>query len=86
MNSHQAKQLSLPDIMSRLGYEPTKIIKRSDESASEVVTAWITSANASGLMYTSGMRRRERQDGIDASWQAGADDEVASAMMRVQAR
>jgi hypothetical protein len=27
MNSHQAKKLSLPDIMSRLGYEPVRIKK-----------------------------------------------------------
>lgn len=27
MNSHQAKKLSLPDIMSRLGYEPARIRK-----------------------------------------------------------
>lgn len=31
MNTKQAKQLSLPDIMSRLGYEPVKITKNGRE-------------------------------------------------------
>ena len=31
MNSEQAKKLSLPDIMSRLGYEPTEITKGGAE-------------------------------------------------------
>jgi hypothetical protein len=31
MNSKQAKQLSLPEIMSRLGYEPVKVVKDGRE-------------------------------------------------------
>lgn len=31
MNSHQAKQISLPKLMSRLGYEPTSIKKGGNE-------------------------------------------------------
>ena len=31
MNSHQAKQIDLPNLMSRLGYEPTAIKKGGNE-------------------------------------------------------
>ena len=31
MNSYQAKQLNLPDLMGRLGYEPTSIKKEGKE-------------------------------------------------------